>query len=84
MSEINGVLVECPDCARIGKKQILGRVLDNGDLLVLRFHHGTTMLRALEYSLLCGCGYSFNIMGTTILPQALNPSVVTYTLPKEL
>ena len=62
----NGFLVECPVCLESGKKQILGRVLDNGDFLVLRFHHGTTILRSKEYSLVCGCGYLMNISGTVV------------------
>ncbi len=69
----SGVLIECPRCVLSGKKQILGRVLDNGDLVVLRFHHGTTLLRAIEYSLICGCGYQFNISGTVVLQSPLEP-----------
>lgn len=64
-----GTLVACPVCERAGKKQILGRVLDDGDLIVLRFHHGTTRLRAPEYNLMCGCGFSFNISGTVVAYQ---------------
>ena len=60
----NGLLLECPECAKEGKKQILGRLMTNGDMLVLRFHHGTTILRASEYQLVCGCGYTYNIQGT--------------------
>ena len=69
----NGVLIECPNCAKLGKKQILGRMLTNGDMLVLRFHHGTTILRANEYSLVCGCGYIFDISGTVITQTTLSP-----------
>lgn len=68
MSDV-GQLVECPACQRSGKKQILGRVLDNGDFLVLRFHHGTTLLRAAQYELICGCGMLFNISGTVVAYQ---------------
>jgi hypothetical protein len=67
----NGFLLECPNCFRYGKKQVLGRLLDNGDLLVLRFHHGTTLIRTPDFSLICGCGYVFNISGTVIEHQFL-------------
>lgn len=62
----DGQLIECPVCNRLGKKQILGRVLTNGDLLVLRFHHGTTIIRNTEYQLVCGCGFVFDISGTLV------------------
>lgn len=62
----NGFLVECPQCAKLGKKQILGRVMPTGELLVLRFHHGTTLLSATEYNLKCGCGFTWNISGTVV------------------
>jgi len=71
----NGFLVECSNCLKVGKKQILGRVMDNGDLLVLRFHHGTTLLRAEEYKLICGCGYELSIAGTVILQTVLQPQI---------
>ena len=64
-------LIECPDCQRMGKKQILGSMLDNGDLLVLRFHHGTTLVRAPKLELICGCGYIFNFSEGTIVPQQI-------------
>ena len=62
----DGFLVECPNCAKLGKKQILGRVMSTGDLLVLRFHHGTTLLRSTNYELICGCGFVFDISGTIV------------------
>jgi hypothetical protein len=61
-----GTLISCPNCANLGKKQILGRVLDNGDLIVLRFHHGTTICRSENYTLACGCGFAVSIAGTSI------------------
>jgi hypothetical protein len=71
-----GMLVECPECAMRGVKQILGRVLTNGDFMVLRFHHGTTIIRTSQYELVCGCGYVFNIAGTVV---ASAPSEDTYS-----
>lgn len=63
---VPGRLLSCPNCETLGKKQILGKVLDTGDLLVLRFHHGTTLFRTTQYSLICGCGYGFDISGTVV------------------
>ena len=69
MNDGNGSLLECPQCFAIGKKQILGILLNNGDLLVLRFHHGTTLIRTPQFSLICGCGFAFNISGTIVESQ---------------
>lgn len=63
---MDGTLLACPNCARSAKPQILGRLMTNGDLLVLRFHSGTTLLHSERYSLQCGCGFVYQIMGTTI------------------
>ena len=61
-----GFLIECPNCAKLGKKQILGRVMPTGDLMVLRFHHGTTLVKTSSYQLICGCGFTFDISGTVV------------------
>jgi hypothetical protein len=63
---MEGQLLECPLCKEKGKRQVLGKVLNNGDLLVLRFHHGTTICRSESYSLMCGCGFAYNVSGTVI------------------
>lgn len=63
---MNGILIECPICKEKGKKQVLGKILENGDCLVLRFHHGTTILKAESYTLHCGCGFTYGVSGTTI------------------
>jgi hypothetical protein len=65
---LDPTLVVCPTCQDIGKIQILGRVLPTG-LEVLRFHHGTTIIRTKEYELVCGCGFIFQVSGTVILPS---------------
>lgn len=70
---MDGTLLECPNCYLLNKKQYLGRVLPNGDFLVLRFHHGTTLLKGLEgrpFEVNCGCGFIFSIQGTVV--QRLN------------
>lgn len=64
-----GKLLACPTCLQQGIKQYLGKILDTGDMLVLRFHHGTTILRSKEYSVVCGCGYTFNISGGTVITE---------------
>jgi hypothetical protein len=65
----DGKLIMCPTCYLAGKKQILGKVQNNGDLLVLRFHHGTTLIQADNYKLTCGCGYYFSVSGTVVTNQ---------------
>jgi hypothetical protein len=67
---LSGRLIACPICASKGIKQILGKVLDNGNLIVLRFHHGTTIVTAEKYSIVCGCGQTFNVSGTVVTEYA--------------
>lgn len=62
----DGFLIECSNCLKENKRQILGRVMNDGDLIVLRFHHGTTVIKSKSYQLLCSCGYGYNIQGTVI------------------
>ncbi len=71
-----GQLIECPNCVRTGKRQILGRLLDDGQLLVLRFHHGTTLLSATPNPIVlkCGCEWGYTISGTVIL-QNIVPTI---------
>ena len=66
MMNVGGTLLYCQSHEHPDKPQILGRLLDNGDLLVLRFHSGTTVLHSDEYNLQCGCGFLYHIEGTTI------------------
>lgn len=68
-----GNLIECPVCKEVGKKQILGRLLETGELMVLRFHHGTTIIKSLEYSVVCGCGYALKVSngGTVSIQQTI-------------
>lgn len=54
---MNNNLVSCPECAKVGKKQVLGRVMDGGEFMVLRFHHGTTIIQSQQYEIVCGCGF---------------------------
>lgn len=61
-----GLLLNCLNCQRSGKQQYLGRLLPSGELLVLRFHHGTTLIKSTEYKLACGCGFQYDISGTVV------------------
>ena len=71
----NGSLIVCPNCARRLDKegqpinQVLGRVMDDGNFMVLRFHHGTTILNVgSDYSVKCGCGYEYHVAhGTSVM-----------------
>jgi len=56
-----GTLLYCPICQFTQKPQILGRLLSTGELLILRFHSGTSLLKCESYSLSCGCGFAFLI-----------------------
>ena len=50
-------LIQCPKCERNGKRQILAEVDQNGHLVVMRFHHGTTRIISNEFIVICGeCG----------------------------
>ncbi len=62
----DGQLLNCQNCQRLGKQQYLGRLLPTGELLVLRFHHGTTLIKATQFTLACGCGYKMDISGTVV------------------
>ncbi len=66
MSDLSG-LIECPICAKVGKRQILGRILDNGYFAVRRFHHGSTIICANNYTVSCACGYTCQISSGTIV-----------------
>lgn len=62
----NGSLLYCEHCRYSQKPQVLGRLLETGELLVLRFHSGTTLLKSDHYQLTCGCGFTYLISGTIV------------------
>lgn len=77
-----GRLLQCPnaDCYKINKrgehaKQMLGRVLEDGNLMIMRFKDGTTVVNAESYQLVCGCGHGYTVMGT-VVEQNIVPKVV--------
>lgn len=64
----SGQLLPClGPCQYTPKPQILGRLLDNGDLLVLRFHQGTTVIHGHDKECSCGCGFTYQISGTVVM-----------------
>ena len=63
----SGSLLYCENCRHSDKPQVLGRILDTGELLVLRFHSGTTLLKSDQYQLSCGCGFTYIISGTVVV-----------------
>lgn len=50
-------LIQCPNCKKAGKKEILAEVDSSGRAIVLRFHQGSTIFESNEYLLRCRCGY---------------------------
>src|SRR4051812_17833673 len=48
---ISKVLVACPSCEGLGRRQILGELKD-GMFVVMRFHNGYTRIRG-EFEVLC-------------------------------
>jgi hypothetical protein len=61
----SGTLISCPICR--DKKPVLGRLTESGQFIVLRFHHGTTLITSDRYSIQCGCGYTVNIHQGTVV-----------------
>ena len=59
-------LIVCPNCQKVGKKQVLGRVMDSGEFMVLRFHHGTTIISSQQYEIVCGCGYKVAVINGVV------------------
>lgn len=62
----SGSLLYCVNCQTTNKPQVLGRLLNTGELLVLRFHSGTTLLKSDHISLSCGCGFTYLLSGTVV------------------
>lgn len=54
---INKLLIQCGNCEVNGKREILGEIDEDGNLSVMRFHNGKTILLSNNYSVICGgCG----------------------------
>jgi len=59
-----GTLLRCPLCTV--KAQVLGRILPNGEVLILRFHSGTTIVQSAKLTLSCYCGFTYMISNGSI------------------
>lgn len=48
---IGQLLIQCPQCERLGRKEILGEIKD-GFFMVMRFHNAYTKIRG-EFEVIC-------------------------------
>lgn len=46
--------IVCPNCEQNGTINILGEIKNNGDLVVLRFHKGETIVKGDSFTVVCG------------------------------
>ena len=51
--------IKCPNCQSIRIKEVLGEVLENGDIQILRSYHNSnkgrsTIVRGNDFMLICG------------------------------
>ena len=46
-------LLQCPNCEKIGRRNILGEIDPNGHFLVLRFHKGITRIIGDSFTVVC-------------------------------
>jgi uncharacterized Zn finger protein len=50
-------LLICPNCFSQGKKEVLGELDEEGNLVIMRFHNGTTKVISPLMMVKCGkCG----------------------------
>lgn len=61
-----GDLLYCANCRYTAKPQVLGRLLSTGELLILRFHSGTSLIKFENMELSCACGFTFLLNNGTI------------------
>lgn len=61
-------LLICPDCLAKEKRNILGSVTDDGNLVVQRYHQAITIVMSKNFSIFCQCGFGTTLIqnGTTI------------------
>lgn len=75
----SGTLLSCPICQVTPHPngrlfpQILGRLMPNGQLVILRFRQGTTVIQSGNVTLQCGCGFSYYIEGNHVMGTAMLP-----------
>jgi len=72
-----GTLLDCPICRITPNKdgdihpQFLGRLLPNGEVMILRFGSKFTIIQSPSITLSCSCGFSYYIQGTHIEGTAM-------------
>ena len=70
---VDGSLLYCPNCATTPRPngrifpQVLGAILSNGDIKIIRNHAGTTILHASEHIVSCACGFTYHLQGTAVM-----------------
>lgn len=59
MTNLDGILIECPHCKMQGHGEILARITPDMNVTIIRRHKGfTTTIESKEYILKCVCGKS--------------------------
>lgn len=68
---MQGTLIECPECAKQNKRNVLGRLTSGNKVEVQRFHRldGITSISAGTLVIGCSCGYQGTIARGTITHQ---------------
>ena len=47
-------LLQCPNCERMGFRMILGEIVGQGTISVMRFQQGFTVVAGKEFVIICG------------------------------
>ncbi len=65
---MQGTLIECPNCAKENKRNVLGRLIRKNTIEIQRFHRldGVTSITAGTIVIGCSCGYQGTVARGTI------------------
>lgn len=47
-------LLQCPNCEKMGFRMILGEIVGQGTISVMRFQQGFTVIAGKEFYIICG------------------------------